>query len=191
MSHGIDHFRNSPITPRLWIWTCRKCKRKYPLSCTRKCLSCSHMVYFARRGSPEAKHFKLRPAHAYKCRGQWLHKIKERPGEHHDISKPTADTSSPAAKQEGKGPEKRGKDSEQKEKESKEEKKESEEEKKKSEEEKREAEEKQKQKRRERAYNNWLSRTKHYKFQKKPSRLNQVWVPQMDSETDGGKNNGH
>ncbi|KAL7943724.1 hypothetical protein V8C42DRAFT_358960 [Trichoderma barbatum] len=45
-----------PIKPGLWTWRCHECKRWYPLSCTHRCLHCSHVLCFAHKGTPnEAK----------------------------------------------------------------------------------------------------------------------------------------
>ncbi|KAI1124154.1 hypothetical protein F5Y10DRAFT_37944 [Nemania abortiva] len=32
-----------PRTPRAWVWQCHKCLNVYRLSCTRRCLDCSHV----------------------------------------------------------------------------------------------------------------------------------------------------
>ncbi|RFU74519.1 hypothetical protein TARUN_7733 [Trichoderma arundinaceum] len=44
-----------PCSPRAWTWKCHQCHRRYPLSCTRRCLYCSHTLCFSHEGSKKKK----------------------------------------------------------------------------------------------------------------------------------------
>ncbi|KAL7794262.1 hypothetical protein V8C37DRAFT_377055 [Trichoderma ceciliae] len=44
-----------PCSPRAWTWKCHQCNRRYPLSCTRRCLQCSHALCFSHEDGKKKK----------------------------------------------------------------------------------------------------------------------------------------
>ncbi|KAH6608252.1 hypothetical protein Trco_004565 [Trichoderma cornu-damae] len=71
-----------PCSPRAWTWKCHHCKRRYPLSCTRRCLYCSHTLCFSREGSRANK--ETSSCHTefdypgWQTYYEWRHELQER-----------------------------------------------------------------------------------------------------------------